>query len=272
MSIPVKTIKTNRATMKYFSFGEGEKNLVLVPGVGIRDTSLAADLVADYYSPFTADYTVYVFDTREDMPSEYTIEEMTEDLYEAMRELGIKKAYFNGCSMGGMILSTMLVKHPEVINKAVLSSTTHHIHGLSEKVIGNWYDLTKARDLKQLAEVSSQEVYTEEYYNTYYDALMEYHLNATEKDCQKFEAQLQAILNFYNKEFETIKDDPKNDLIISRDVLAIAAKGDKGIEYTDSLKMAELTGCKCYIYEGMSHAVYDEAPDFLYRIKAFFEE
>ena len=35
--------------------------------------------------------------------------------------------------------------------------------------------------------------------------------------------------------------------------------------------MAEKIGCEVLVYEGFSHAVYDEAPDYLEQVKAFFE-
>ncbi|MBR6311681.1 MAG: hypothetical protein IKR51_01740 [Oscillospiraceae bacterium] len=35
--------------------------------------------------------------------------------------------------------------------------------------------------------------------------------------------------------------------------------------------VAEGIGCGIYMYEGYSHAVYDEAPDFRGRLKAFFD-
>ncbi len=259
--------------MKYFSFGKGSKNLVLLPGVGLRSITLAPELVVDYYSPFAEDYTIYVLDTREAMPADYTIEEMAEDAYELLQKIGVKKACFNGCSMGGMILTTLITKHPEIIEKAVLSSTTHHVEGKAKDVIGSWCELTKAGDLKQLAEQSCQEVYTKEYYDKYYDALMDYHLGANEEECDKFIAQLEAILKFYNKDFENIKEAwaqaGKEPLDMGQKVMAIGAKGDACLPYTNSLDMAQYTGCGCYIYEGSSHAVYDEAPDFLDRIKHF---
>lgn len=262
MGIEIKTIETKRATMKYFSFGKGDKNLVLVPGVGIRTITLAPELVAGYYAPFSEDYTVYVFDIREELPDVYSIDGMAEDLYAALKELNIDKAFFNGCSMGGMILQRLEVLHPDIVAKAVLSSTTYHISERSQKVIENWLDLTAKGELKQLGEVSSKEVYTEEYYNKFYDALIDYHVGASDLDCKRFATQLSAILNF--------KD---NDLAqISPKTLVIAAKGDKTFDYNESIKMAEQIGCEIYVYDGFSHAVYDEAPDFLERIKAFYEK
>ena len=49
----------------------------------------------------------------------------------------------------------------------------------------------------------------------------------------------------------------------------LGAKGDKIFKEKEFLDMAEKNGCKVYIYEGYSHAVYDEAPDFLDRVYEF---
>ena len=262
MGMEIKSIKTKRCVMKYFTFGEGNKNLILIPGVGIRSITMSSDMVAAYYAPFHKEYKVYVFDIREDLPHVYTIDEMMEDLYQAITDLGIKKAYFNGCSMGGMILQRMEVKHPDIVLKAVLSSTVCEISNRSKKVIENWRDLTVEGKLKELAEVSCKQVYTSDYYEKYYDALIDYHINASKEETKKFIIQLDAILKFNNR--DVINTKPKT--------LVVTAKGDQTFSYTEQEDMAKKIGGKLLTYEGYSHAVYDEALDYLEKIKNFFEE
>ena len=200
MGIEVKSITTKRSTMNYFVFGEGHKNFILVPGVGIRSIILSADEVAAYYKPFHDDYKIYVFDIREELPEKYSIDDMMEDLYEAITALGIKEAYFNGCSMGGMIVQRMEIKHPDVVIKAVLSSTIYTISEQAKEVITSWRNMTAAGELKKLAEQSCKQVYTKEFYEKFYDYLMEYHVNANIEDARRFVVQLNAILDYDNKE------------------------------------------------------------------------
>ena len=262
MSIEIKSIMTNRSTMKYFVFGTGKKDFILVPGVGIRDNTLSAEAIVEYYKPFSEDYRVYVFDIREDLPEEYTIDDMTEDLYEAIIGLGVQKAYFNGCSMGGMIVQRMEIKHPELVIKGVLSSTICTISKQAEGTLTFWRDLTAAGDLKKLAEYSCQQVYTKEFYEKFYDFLIDYHVNADKEDARRFIIQLNAILDYDNKEVS--ETTPKT--------LVITAKGDQTFSYLEAVDMAEKIGCEALVYEGYSHAVYDEAPDYLEKVKEFFEK
>jgi kanamycin kinase/aminoglycoside 3'-phosphotransferase-3 len=247
--------------MKYFVFGKGEKDFILVPGVGIRNNTLNADAIAEYYKPFHDEYKIYVFDIREELPNYYSIDEMMEDLYEAITSLGVKKAYFNGCSMGGMIVQRMEIKHPEVVIKAVLSSTVCKMSSQAQENVTVWRDLTASGDLKKLAECSCQQVYSKEYYDKYYDLLVDYHVGADKEDARRFIVQLNAILDFDNKEVAETKPD----------TLVITAKGDQTFSYTEAVEIAEKIGCEALVYEGYSHAVYDEAPDYLEKVKKFFE-
>ncbi len=261
MSIEIKSITTKRSTMKYFVFGTGDKDFILVPGVGIRDNTLSADAIVEYYKPFSEDYKVYVFDIRENLPKQYTIDDMMEDLYEAITSLGVRKAYFNGCSMGGMIVQRMEIKHPEVVIKGVLSSTICTISEQARDTLTSWRDLTATGELKKLAECSCQQVYTKSFYEKFYDFLVDYHVNASVEDARRFIVQINAILDYDNKEVGETK--PKT--------LVITAKGDQTFSYKEAVDMAEKIGCEVLVYEGFSHAVYDEAPDYLEQVKAFFE-
>ena len=192
----------------------------------------------------------------------YSIDDMMEDLYEAISALGVKKAFFHGCSMGGMIVQRMEIKHPDAVIKGVLSSTVCTLSNQAKEIITLWKNMTESGDLKKLAEVSCKQVYTKEFYEKFYDYLMDYHMNADKEDARRFVIQLNAILEYDNKEVSETKTE----------TLVITAKGDQTFSYTESVEMAEKIGCKALVYEGYSHAVYDEAPDYLEKVKGFFEK
>ena len=100
MAVQIETVKTAESEMRYFRFGEGTKNMVILPGLSLQDLMPMADTIADAYSLFTEDFTVWFFDRRTDIPEGYTIEAMAEDTARAMKKLGLKDIYLFGVSQG----------------------------------------------------------------------------------------------------------------------------------------------------------------------------
>jgi len=61
----------------------------------------------------------------EPVPSSYTLSDMAADAVGLLDALGIGKAHIAGCSMGGMIVQTMAIEHPErVASLCSIMSTT----------------------------------------------------------------------------------------------------------------------------------------------------
>ena len=91
--------------MSYVSFGQGKKNLILLPGLsdGLMTVRGKAALLAKPYRAFFDKYTVYMFSRKDKLPEGCTIREMAADQARAMKTLGIKTASVMGVSQGGMI-------------------------------------------------------------------------------------------------------------------------------------------------------------------------
>ena len=53
-------------------------------------------------------------------------------------------------------------------------------------------------------------------------------------------------------------------------VLVIGSKQDHVFNWERIKQTADVLGCESYFYEEYSHCVYDEAPDYKARLKAFF--
>ena len=79
--------------MYFVSFGNGKKNLILLPGLsdGLATVKGKARLLAKPYEMFFEKYTVYMFSRKNDMPDGYTIREMAEDQAAALESLSIEK-------------------------------------------------------------------------------------------------------------------------------------------------------------------------------------
>ena len=93
------SVPVGETDMYYVSFGEGEKKLVVLPGLsdGLATVKGKTFLLSGPYRKFLKDYTVYMFSRKNRMPEGYSIRDMADDQALAMKKLGIDKA----CKSGG---------------------------------------------------------------------------------------------------------------------------------------------------------------------------
>ena len=106
--------------MKHITFGNGKKNLVIIPGLSIHSVMGLRDMIEQAYQVFTDEYTVYVFDREENIAEGYTVREMAADTAKAMKALHIEKADVFGASQGGMIAMYLAIDHPKLVHSLIL--------------------------------------------------------------------------------------------------------------------------------------------------------
>ena len=89
-----KAVQIGNTVMTYAEFGTGEKNLIMIPGLGdgLRTDRKLAYMYAILYGKFAKDYKVYVFSQKTKMPDRYSTGKMAWDIKEAMDTLGIEQA------------------------------------------------------------------------------------------------------------------------------------------------------------------------------------
>jgi hypothetical protein len=75
----IERVKTDSCEMEYFKFGQGEKTMVILPGLSVISVMKSAHAIEEAYAPMTSDFTIYVLDRRLDMPEVYTISDMASD-------------------------------------------------------------------------------------------------------------------------------------------------------------------------------------------------
>ena len=61
-------VETGGFAMEYFRFGEGERKLVILPGLSVQSVMHAAEAVAAAYAGLAEEFTIYVFDRRAQLP------------------------------------------------------------------------------------------------------------------------------------------------------------------------------------------------------------
>lgn len=151
--------------MDYVSFGNGEKTLILLPGLsdGLSTVKGKALLLAPPYKVFFDKYTVYMFSRKNAMPDGYSVRDMAADQASAMRTLGVEKASVVGVSEGGMIAQYLAADNPEMVRSLVLAVTAPYANDLTRENIEAWAEMAKAGNHKQLMINTAEKSYSEQY-------------------------------------------------------------------------------------------------------------
>lgn len=248
-----KTMKMN-----YIKFGEGDKTMVILPGLSLRPVCPLADSIAAAYGIFCKDFTVYLFDRREDVPDNYSLEQMADDTVIKINELDLKDIYLYGVSQGGMIAQIIALKYPELVRKLALASTCSYT---LEGTVNNWAEASGKHDLEGLLKGFVSEVYGDAYYEQYKDGIFAAYGDLSEEEMDKFTVLASAVNGF------DIREEAYQ---ISVPVFLTGSKDDRIIPIALMEESAELLKAESYFYEGYSHAVYDEAEELKTRVYDFF--
>ncbi len=263
MSVPILTVKTGNIEMDYCRFGkEGGYPLAIIPGLSIKSVLESAAAVAGMYKPFVDEFDIYLFDRKKDIPKTYTLEEMAEDNARAIQAIGLSKVNLFGTSQGGIMTQLIAINHPELVNSIVLGSTTAWANEDSEKVGQGWIDLATMDTREELMLGFAEKVYTPEFVDKYRKAFITMASLVTQEELDRFKILAGTLFGFDNR--DRLKE-------IKCPSLAIGARNDQVFSYKRSEELAEGMGGEVYIYEDYGHAVYDEVPDYVDRLYAFFK-
>ena len=260
----VNTVSIGENSMDYVKFGNGSKVFVIIPGLSIHSVMGSAEAIKEAYNDFSEEYTVYLFDRAKNISDGYSIEDMAKDTANAMKNLGIEKAYIFGASQGGMIAEYIAIDYPELVEKLVLGSTLSKPNDTANNLINEWITLAKEKDEDGLLNSFVENVYSKNTLDAYKDTLISANKGITDEEYERFIILAKAIetFNCYDKLNE-----------IKCPVLVLGSNGDKVVTPAGSTEIAEAINCDIYMYEDTyGHGVYDEAADYKQRILDFFNK
>lgn len=260
INVNVGCVKTSHFEMDYFSFGEGSRVFVLIPGLSLLPVTPMAKAVAMQYRAFHKEFKMYVFDRKRSISSGYTIEQMAQDTVTAMRAVGITRACIMGCSQGGMIAQCIAASEPAMVEKLVLCSTTARSNDFSRQSIGRWIELAKAGDVVALNQDVFSRVYSQAYYDKYSQSFKVAELLGTDEDLKHFIPLAQACEGFDSRQLLSFIKCP---------VMVVGSNIDNVLTGEGSRELASILKCDLLMYDNYGHAAYDEAPDLHERILAF---
>lgn len=259
-------LKLDNTSVHYLTFGNGSKNLIVIPGIGdgFNLVKGMATQFANDYQVFNDEYKAYCFCRRTDLPDGFSTEDMANDIIRHMDDLKIDKADVIGISQGGMIAQYLAINAPEKVNKLVLAVTMARPNSIIEEIFNSWIEMAKNQDYKGIMIDLSEKLYTGE------------HLEELRKQYKLFDVMgRNATYNRFICEAESCLNHNAYDRLqeIKAPTLVIGAKLDKALGIEASKEIADkISNSEIYIYENYSHGVFEEDKDFNSRILEFFEK
>lgn len=261
-----KSVKIGNTSMNYAVFGNGEKNLIMIPGLGdgLRSDKKMAHLYALLYGQFTKEYTVYVVSQINDMPDRYSTRKMARDVKEAMDTLGISCADVIGVSLGGMIAQHLAADYPNVVDKLVIVVSTARKNQYIQAVISSWVEMAKRGDYRRLMVDNLKKMYTKAYLEKNKWMMKVAGKVGKPKSYEKFIIMAYACI--HHDAYEKL---PK----ILAKTLVIGGELDRTVGGKASLELAErIPNARLKMYPQYGHALYEEAKDFNQVVMDFLQE
>lgn len=249
--------------MDYIRFGRGRDTLVMLPGVGdgLKTVRGMALPFAVLYRALAKDFTVYVFSRRRNLPAHMDTRQMAEELDRALKMLGLSGTAVVGVSQGGMIAQWLAIDHPDKVRRLVLTVTLSRPNRTIRHVIRRWSVMAKKGDYQGIMLDTALRSYSEKRRR---GAMVMYRILGNlgkPKDFSRFLTQAESCIT--HNAYEEL---PR----IACPVLVIGGTKDRIVTGKASREIAEkIPGSRLKMYAGLSHGLYEEAPDFLQLVRDF---
>ncbi len=247
--------------IKHMKFGNGPETIVLLPGLSLQPISETPHRLMSAYELFTEGFTTYIFDYREDPKEDLKLEDLADDAAEAIRELELKDINLCGFSLGGMVAQWLVLKYPQYFKKMALCSAASKVE--DDNPAFRWADYARKKDIISLIDRFMKDVYSPEYYEKGIDIMITMYKDLSDENLRDLIIHLNSVKGFDLK-------DRLHEIRIPAKVFG--SKKDRLFTYEEMKQTADLLGCESYFYEGYSHKVYEEAPDFKEMIYNFYRK
>ena len=254
-------VVTDGFAMDYCRFGHGSQTMVIIPGVSVEPVVPLAGFVAKQYERFHEDFTCYLFDRRRNFPDDYSIGQMADDTAAAMRALGLRGVCLFVTSQGGMVGITRAAKYPELVAKLALGSSSSYADAFGRGVLQQWIAALEQGDLPAAVNLFFEKVYSVDFRQKNAKALTMAAKIAPPEALPRLKTLCRACLDFDGREYARQLSCP---------CFVLGTKADEVFGPTSQAALAALLGCPSKIYDAYSHALYDETPDALAHLHAFF--
>lgn len=258
----IESIRTERFSMNYCRFGQGKRNLVILPGLSVQPVLAAGDAIAQAYQLLAEDFTLYLFARRSDLPERYSVREMAEDTARAIRELGLGPVCLFGASQGGMMAMEIAIRCPELAERMILGSTAAYVSPERYALFARWIRLAREGKAEELYLEFSRALFPDTVFEAYRGFFLDSAKTVTREELERFCILAEGLEGF----------DLRGSLgQIACPVLVIGSEDDKVLGGEASRQLAAgIPGSELKMYEACGHAAYDVAPDYRERMLRFF--
>ncbi len=254
----------------YARFGRGPRVLIMLPGVGdgLKTAEGMALPMAVLYRELAEDFTVYMISRRRELPPHFTTRQMARDVAHVMHVLGIGSACVLGVSQGGMIAEWLAIDYPEKVDKLILTVTTCRQNTVLREAIDGWMKMAERGDYRGIMTDTAQKSYSPARFKIMGPVYALMGNIGRPEDFDKPEGHGR----FLTQAESCLTHDASCELgKIRCPVLVIGGKEDRIASGEASEEIHErIPGSELYLYDGLGHGLYEEAGDFLGRVKAFF--
>ena len=249
--------------LDYIRFGDGKKLLVMIPGVGdglktVRGMALPFALL---YRALTGDFTVYAFSRGLGLAPHTSTREMAGELNAAMEALGLSRAAVLGVSQGGMIAQWLAIDHPDKVERLVLTVTLGRPNDTARETIALWTAMAERGDYRGILLDTAERSYSERRLRR---ERLTYRMLGDlgrPKSFERFLIQAESCVTH-----DAWEELPR----IACPTLVIGGTEDRIVTGAASEELAaRIPGAELKMYGGLSHGLYEEAPDFIERVAAF---
>lgn len=258
-------VELSEGTMAYAAFGNGERVLIVLPGLsdGLATVAGKALLLVGPYKPYLKDFTVYMFSRREPLSEGCAIRDMARDQAEALRALGLRKVSVLGVSEGGMIAQYLAIDYPELVEKLVLAVTTPCANDVVKDCVPRWMDMARRNDHEALMIDTAERSYSPARLKTYRKMYPLLGRVGKPRTYDRFLINAQAILGC----------DIRQELNkILCPTLVLGGTEDRIVGVESSRILAEgIEHSELFLYPDLGHAAYEEAADFYERVFAYLK-
>lgn len=261
MEYTIDTVELSDSKIYYTKFGTGPKTLVVLPGLSFRPLHFFPESLIFALETFVNEFTVYVFDVKDEIKNAYSIKELSNDALYAIKKLNLKDIYLYGASLGGMMSLAMALKEPNLIKKMLIASSSPYINSYCFDFFNKINELIEERNIRSLTKYFIKMVYSKEFVNKHGDGIIDFYKDLNDEELNKIKYLTS------DRSFSVLNELPN----LKVKTLFIASKLDKVFAYYPTLQAASLSNSECVLYDEYSHAVYDEAEDFKERIKEYFK-
>ena len=256
-------IELDDTTVNYISFGTGERNLIIIPGLGdglktVKGLALPFSIM---YKMFAKRFKVYVFSRKNDLEDDYNTIDMAKDIKNILDKINVDKTSVVGVSQGGMIAQYIAINYPELVEKLVLVVTLSKQNEIVNERVNKWIKYAENNNYKDLFIDTMENSYQDETLNKYRKIYPVLTRVGKPKDFNRFLIEAKACLthNAYKKLSK-----------IKCPTLIIGGGKDNIVGVEASREIHEkIKNSELFIYDDYGHGVYEEAKDFNKRVYDF---